>query len=161
MNLRTGVFTGLVYSANCGWISLSNTVAYIQTDSIQQGALAPNGIPVAWLLTNFGTTNVSASADPVHDGISNLQEYLAGTNPNDSNDCFRITSFARNSTHNNVVLQWNARSTRYYAIQKTAALTNAMVDFTNVPTAGWSSQSFSDTNPASFYRVRAYRPLTP
>ena len=60
----TGQMSGYVWSANCGWISLSNAVAYVQTDTIQPGALAPDGLPIAWLLTYFGTTNVNANADP-------------------------------------------------------------------------------------------------
>ena len=82
VDLATGNLSGYAYSANCGWISLSNATAHVQTDTIQQGPLAPNGLPIAWLLTNFGTTNVSASADPDGDGMSNQAEYLAGTNPN-------------------------------------------------------------------------------
>ena len=73
VDLCTGNFSGYVWSANCGWISLSNAVAYVQTDTIQQGALAPDGLPIAWLLANFGTTNVDANADPDDDGKSNTQ----------------------------------------------------------------------------------------
>ncbi|HEU5395722.1 MAG TPA: hypothetical protein VFV81_01045, partial [Verrucomicrobiae bacterium] len=56
VDLATGKLSGYAWSANCGWISLSNSVAYVQTDGIQQGTLAPDGLPVAWLLQNFGTT---------------------------------------------------------------------------------------------------------
>jgi len=94
VDLLTGRFTGSAWSANCGWISLSNALAYVQTDTIQKGALAPDGLPVAWLLQNFGTTNVMANADPDNDGQSNLQEYLAGTAPNNTSSCLRITAFA-------------------------------------------------------------------
>lgn len=76
----TGNLTGSVWSVNCGWITLSNAVAYVKTDRIAPGTLAPDGLPIAWLLTNFGTTNVNANADPDGDGMSNLQEYQAGTN---------------------------------------------------------------------------------
>src|SRR5205807_10015878 len=95
VDLLTGNFSGYAYSANCGWISLSNAFAHVQTDSIEKGPLAPNGLPIPWLLQNFGTTNVAANADPDHDGQSNLQEYLAGTNPNDPNSVLRITSITR------------------------------------------------------------------
>jgi hypothetical protein len=72
LNLRNGSLSGYAWSANCGWISLSNATAYVQTDSIQPGSLAPDGLPIAWLLQNFGTTNVNAKADPDGDGQSNL-----------------------------------------------------------------------------------------
>src|SRR6185312_3424378 len=97
VDLLTGKMSGYVYSPNVGWISLSNSFAYVQTDTIQQGALAPDGLPVAWLLQNFGTTNVSAGADADNDGVSNANEYLAGTNPNNINSILRITSITRST----------------------------------------------------------------
>jgi hypothetical protein len=81
VNMVTGAMSGYVWSANCGWISLENTYAYVQTDTISPGALAPNGLPIAWLLTYFGATNISANADPTGKGITIGQDYLEGTNP--------------------------------------------------------------------------------
>ena len=92
VDLRTGILSGYVWSANCGWISLSNAVAYVQTDSLWPGRLDGNGLPIAWGLLNFGTTGVDPNADPDHDGMSNAQEYLAGTDPNNSNSVLRITA---------------------------------------------------------------------
>jgi hypothetical protein len=40
-----------------------------------------NGMPDVWQLAYFGHTGVKPNADPDHDGLSNLQEYQAGTNP--------------------------------------------------------------------------------
>ncbi len=123
MDLATGKFTGYAYSANCGWISLSNASAFVQTDTIQPGPLAPNGLPIPWLLANFGTTNVDANADPDHDGKSNREEYLAGTNPNDGNDYLLITAITRtNSIPPYVQLWWPGKATRFYGVQGRATL---------------------------------------
>jgi hypothetical protein len=167
INMINGQMSGYVWSANCGWISLSNAVAYVQTDSIQQGALAPNGLPIAWLLLNFGTTNISASADPTGKGMAIGQDYLAGTDPNNVNSILRITAESFSSGGTSAALTWDSVPTRFYYIQKTTGLSSPVWNDSGLglvsPTAGaTTSASFTDTNaPIRFYRVEAVRPLTP
>src|ERR1035437_2829847 len=114
VDLFTGNLSGSVWSANCGWVSLSNAVAYVQTDTITPGALAPDGLPIAWLLANFGTTNINANADPTGKGMTITQDYLAGTDPNNANSLLRISaeSFASGGTSAN--LTWDSVSSRFY-----------------------------------------------
>ncbi|MBU6411302.1 MAG: hypothetical protein KGR98_13030, partial [Verrucomicrobia bacterium] len=160
VDLATGNLSGYVWSANCGWISLSNAVARVQTDSIQQGTLAPNGLPIAWLLLNFGTTNISANADPTGKGMTITQDYLAGTDPNNSNDVFRITSVAR--AGDQTTLDWSSKSNRAYYVQFTPSLSPA--SWTSVSTNGLDVSTVSlagRTNTDEFYRVGAFRPLGP
>ena len=167
VDLRTGILSGYVWSANCGWISLSNAVAYVQTDSLWPGQLAPDGLPVPWLLTFFGMTNIDANADPDHDGMSNAQEYQAGTDPNDVNSVLRITaeSFAPGGT--TASLTWNSVPTRFYYIEKNLdlATTNWVDSGLGLisPAAGSSTvDGFTDTNaPVRVYRVQAIKPLGP
>jgi hypothetical protein len=163
VDLYSGKMSGLVWSANCGWISLSNAMAYVQTDTIAAGALAPDGLPIAWLLANFGTTNIDANADPDHDGMSNLQEYLAGTDPNDGSDYLHVTSIIRdNPPSTRTVLWWTSKPTRFYAIQQTPALGGSpFADRFVLPFGGANNAGFDDTQTNSFYRIRAFRPLTP
>lgn len=163
IDLVTGKFSGSVYSANCGWISLSNATAYVQADSVQQGALAPDGLPVAWLMTYFGTTNVSASADPDGDGLNNQQEYLAGTNPNNASSTLKITTATHGlSTPTYTILGWTAVPTRFYAIQyRTNLLTGSWADYAVLPGLGTSSVGFDDYYNTDFFRIRAFRYLTP
>src|SRR5947209_4966198 len=48
-----------------------------------------DGLPDSWEVANFGdTTSQSSEGDPDKDGVSNLDEFLDGTNPN-SNLSFR------------------------------------------------------------------------
>jgi hypothetical protein len=167
VGLLTGKLSGYAWSVNCGWISLGNSVAYVQTDTIQQGALAPDGLPIAWLLQHFGTTNVNANADPTGKGMTIGQDYLAGTDPNSFSSILNITaeSFASGGTSAN--LTWNSVATRYYYIQKTPGLSSPVWTDSGLglvtPAAGSTSTAgFADTNaPARFYRVQAVRPLTP
>jgi hypothetical protein len=167
INMITGQMSGYVWSANCGWISLSNSVAYVQADSISAGALASDGLPIAWLLNYFGTTSVNVNADPTGKGMTIGQDYLAGTDPNDSNSVLRITSGSFSSGGTNATLIWNSVTTRYYYIQKTTTL--SPTNWTDsglglIPPAPGPSTTdgFTDTNaPIRFYRVQAIRPLTP
>ena len=165
VDLLTGNLNGYAWSANCGWISLSNAMAYVQTDTIQKGQLASNGLPIAWLLANFGTTIVDPNADPDGDGQSNAQEYLAGTNPNNLADVLRITRIQRGnvSDPNYVILVWPAQPTRFYGVQRRTTLTpeTTWTEFFTSPWPGITSIGFVNTGDQNFYRIRAFRPLTP
>ena len=123
VNLRTGILSGYVWSANCGWISLSNAVAYVQTDTLYPGPLAPDGLPIPWLLTYFGTTNVNANADPTGKGMTIGQDYVAGTDPNNVNSILRITSENFTPGGANASLTWESVPTRLYYIENNLLLT--------------------------------------
>jgi hypothetical protein len=167
VDLATGNLSGYVWSANCGWISLSNAFAHVQTDLLWPGPLAPNGLPVPWLLSYFGTTNVNPNADPTGKGMTIGQDYVAGTDPNNVNSVLRITaaSFAPGGT--NVSLTWDSVPTRLYYIGKNADLgaTNWLDSGLGLiaPSGGTSTtDDFTDTSaPNRFYRVQAVLPLSP
>jgi hypothetical protein len=169
VDLATGQLSGYAWSANCGWISLSNAVAYVQTDSIQAGADSnSDGIPDAWELQNFGTISIDVNSDPDGDGQSNLQEYLAGTNPTDGTDYLHITAESFASGGTSATLTWSSVPTRFYYIQKTPALNPLPTWFDSglsliSPSAGsTTTRSFADINaPMRFYRVEAVKPLSP
>jgi hypothetical protein len=167
VNLQTGKLSGSVYSANCGWIGLSNTFAVVQTDTIPGGADSnADGLPDAWERLYFGTISVNPNADPDGDGISNRQEYLAGTNPTNATDRLKVTTFTSSPKGTNVTLTWSSVLTREYLIQKT----------TNLAAQAWSDSGLGPITPTNasmtrslaetlvtnrFYRVEAFRPLAP
>jgi hypothetical protein len=166
INMITGRMSGYVWSANCGWISLSNAVAYVQTDTISPGALAPDGLPIAWLLMNFGTTNVNANADPTGKGMTIGQDYLAGTDPNNPNSILRITAESFSPGGTSATLTWDSVLTRYYYIQQTPSLSSPVWTDSGLgliaPAGASTVRSFTGANaPMRFYRVEAVRPLTP
>jgi hypothetical protein len=166
LDLKTGKFSGYAYSANCGWISLSNASAFVQTDSIVPGPLALNGLPVAWLLANFGTTNVNPNADPDGDGMSNRQEYLAGTNPLDGNDKLQITSFSAQPGGAPATVTWQSVLTRCYLLQTTldVASPNWLDSGLGViaPDGAFTTRIVTQaTATKRFYRVQAVNPLAP
>lgn len=167
VNMLTGRLSGYAWSANCGWISLSNAVASVQTDSLYPGLLAPNGLPIPWLLTYFDTTNISASDDPTGKGMTIAQDYVAGTDPTNVSSVLRITaeSFALGGA--NASLTWNSAPTRYYYIQENSDLSRTNWSDSGLgliaPSAGVSTTAtFTDTNaPDRFYRIQAIKPLAP
>jgi len=166
VDLQTGIVTGYVWSANCGWISLSNATAYVQTDTIAPGIDSNNdGIADAWELQHFGTINIDPDADPDHDGMSNRQEYLAGTDPNDPSSLLQITAESFGPDGTTASLTWNSVLTRQYYIEKTSDLTMPWTDSglgLISPDGAATTRVFGDTSaPARFYRVQAVRPLAP
>jgi hypothetical protein len=166
VDLVTGVITGYVWSANCGWISLSNVVAFVQTDTIAPGLDSnSDGIPDAWELLNFGTIDIDPNADPDHDGLSNREEYLGGTGPNNPLDYLRITSESFGPGGTTANLTWTSVLTRQYYILRTPNLESPWTDSglgLISPDGASTTRAFGDSAaPTRFYRVRAVRPLAP
>ena len=167
VDLKTGKLSGSIYSANCGWISLSNAFSVVQTDHIPGGTdFNANGLPDAWEQTYFATLGVDPNADPDGDGMSNQDEYLAGTNPTNSSEALIIKAFTSDSGGANVSLTWSSVLTRYYFIQETTGLESPLwIDSSAglvVPSGPSTTRAFTDTDaPMRFYRVQAIRPLAP
>lgn len=167
ISLLTGALSGYAWSANCGWISLSNAEAYVQTDYLYPGPLAPDGLPIPWLLQNFGTTNVDANSDPTDKGMTVGQDYVAGTDPNNVNSVLRITAESFNSQGTVNSLTWLSEPTRlYYILGNTNLLTPTWQDSSLgliLPSAGSTTTAgFTDTKAsAKFYHVEAVVPLAP
>ncbi len=169
VDLKTGKFTGYAYSANCGWISLSNAFAFVQTDTFFAGADTDgDGIADAWERQKFGNLlTASASSNSDGDPATDLQEYLADTNPTDATSYLRITAqaFAAGGTTANLI--WTSEPTRFYFLEKTLNLGGvpAWADSSLgriTPDGATTTRGFADTNaPGRFYRARAVRPLAP
>ena len=141
------------------------------TLSNRTGSSWNDGIPDAWRLRYFSTVSndlSAASADADGDGFSNLQEYLAGTNPMDpfskpqSQPPNRPTLGLVGVTNNPIptfTMQWLSETGRSYFVETSqeAFGTNWMMISTNLPGSGAMTQ-FTDTNATDatrFYRVRA------
>lgn len=167
VNLKNGTLSGFIYSANCGWISLSNATAHVQTDTIPAGVDSnANSLPDAWERTFFGALGVSPAADADGDGMSNKQEYLAGTNPTNSLDNLRIIGFSSLPGGTSANLTWNSVLSRSYLIQENLNLNSSLWSDSGLgqifPVGTSTTRTVPGTNaPMRFYRVEAVRPLAP
>ena len=123
-----------------------------------------DGMPDDWE-TQFGLNPFSAadaSADPDGDGMSNLQEYLADTDPTNGLSCLRMSALA--CSNGQIRLEWcgGTNATRY--LEYTSSLPAAGNGSWTVllketpPTLKTNSMIVSPTLKAGFFRIRATRP---
>ncbi|MEI8082974.1 MAG: Ig-like domain-containing protein, partial [Actinomycetes bacterium] len=106
------------------------TIADMPFTVIQAGAPADtngDGIPDSWQTAYFGSvasTNAVPGADPDADGMSNLNEYLAGTNPTNSTSVLRIVSLSLTGTNQPPELTFVSLLRHWYQVEWTADLLN-------------------------------------
>jgi hypothetical protein len=119
---------------------------------------ASDGMPDSWMSLHFGTSDPSgnplhaASADFDGDGISNLDEFLAGTNPTDSNSALRITSAAPGQGVN-----FTSRPGDLYQIDVTSDLKtwqNATLPFVGQTSADTVTNLSNVAGDHGFFRLR-------
>jgi hypothetical protein len=122
---------------------------YASACSSVVGVMTPpgvgDGIPGWWRLQHFDnglTTNsqTCASADPDGDRFTNLQEYLAGTAPLDSNSFFHISDIARDGS--DILISFGTVTGRVYSVERTDSLAAGgwQTVTTNVPGTGSIAQ---------------------
>lgn len=119
----------------------------------------------SWRFTHFGTTEdtgpAADSADPDGDTKTNLDEYAAGTDPNNITDFFRVLTFAKTAVGFTVTAAGKAG--RNYLLERTTALGTG--PWTEVTTSGLLAAdglvtlTDAEVLPGSgFYRMRVTAP---
>jgi hypothetical protein len=92
-----------------------------------------NGLPDYWEEQYFHTlTGTSPTADPDGDGMSNLQEFMADTNPTNAASYFHVQSIAKNPG-GGMAVSYLSSSNRVYTLYYTDAFNSGV--WSNVPTA--------------------------
>jgi hypothetical protein len=119
-----------------------------------------DGISDSWRLRYFGSVvnqSSAASADPDGDGVSNLDEFKAGTNPADRASRLRLLAAAwRLDQQQGVRLQWPTGLNRRYVLEYSTSFGNGtwVPISTNILGTGGMNE-YLDTGAATrFYRVR-------
>jgi PKD repeat protein len=139
----------------------TNLIVATSVDTVGDGA------PDWWRAQYFGgngtTTNTdsSASADFDQDGLNNLAEYLADTNPTNAASRLAITGFA--IVTNQIRLIWTGGSSVWQTVEYRASLmdTNGWkAVYTNTPPTAVTNTLFdtgAGTATSRFYRIKAWR----
>lgn len=134
--------------------------------SVYQQATHPDyngdGLSDDWQMLYFmsaDSPNAAPWLDYDLDGMTNLQEYLAGTNPTDPASVLSITSFNINWAAQSFQLTFPSLLEHNYQVQRTANLTNLeWKGFTNAVFGSGSSLltvgPLSTNEPSMFYRVQ-------
>ena len=120
-----------------------------------------DGMPDWWELQNFGgVTNAVANEDADCDGMNNLEEYIAGTNPASTQAVFRVLAAAP-SSHESRVLEWVSATNRYYTIERSTNLTAGFSPIDSWILGTPPLNSYTDAaapGALSFYRVKVSAP---
>jgi len=137
-----GIVTGTTRAA---------TNSYGQTLYARVSAINNAGIEGAFSPNSAGTILLDPLGGYDGDGMSNVNEDIAGTNPLDANSVLRILSLA-----NGNLLTWSSVSSKTYRVLATVNLGTNFAPISGVITASSSTANYLDagaTNAQKFYRV--------
>ncbi len=168
LRFSDGRFEGYAYSANCGWINLGDGSFALQTDTIAPGIdTDTDGLADAFEFQYLGGLGGNPNADSDGDGMTDLQEYLEGTNPLQAGDRLRITNYSTNPGGTISLVTWTSTPARLYRIETNPDLVSPWVNDLTLgiitPDVGATTTRNVTAVSATkrFYRVRAIRPLAP
>lgn len=168
INLKTGRFDGYAWSANTGWINLADVAFYTRTKEL---APAPDtdgdGIADPWELSLAGNLGkFGAGEDYDGDGVGDVEEYLADTDPFDASSQLRITNFNRTLVGllgQDATVTFTSNPSRSYRIEyRDNFVSGTWLDAGTLFSASGATTSVVLTEtavPQRFYRVIAQMPL--
>jgi len=116
-----------------------------------------DGLPDFWenqfgLRADSSTGDDGPDGDPDGDGFTNLQEYLAGTNPRDSNSLLRISRLITGPQ----IISWQSVPGKSYQVLSTPDITFSFDPISPSVTATSTNTAFTNVAPLGskqFYRV--------
>jgi len=117
----------------------------------QVSALNNAGIEGPFSPSSAGVLPLDPDGDFDHDGMTNVAEDIAGTDPLDAASVLRILILADNN-----LLTWSSVSGKIYHVWATADLATNFVPISQVITAAGPTATFLDiaaTNASKFYRI--------
>ena len=167
ISFQTGQLTGYVWSANCGWINLDDASHFVVSNAILPGIDSDgDGIADAFEFHHTEPDSLATltnAGDYDGDGETDLDEYVAATDPTDSQSILKITDFT--ITAGGYSLTWTSSPARFYRITSSVSLLPGSWGLRLaqiVPDGNSTSREFSTpAAPRQFFRVEAFKPLGP
>ena len=167
LDLLTGAITGHAYAPNAGWIALDTAVSDLVTLVLLRPDSDGDGIADAWEELHFDNlTTATALSDSDGDGASDLEEYEAGSDPENAGSLFRIVSHSFGSGGSSIALTFTTFPGRLYRLEHDADLSGPWTDSplgTFSPDTGdlTKRQFVIPGGGARFVRAIAVKPLEP
>lgn len=122
-----------------------------------------DGLPDSWEQQYFGSaTGANPNVDSDGDGMTNMQEYLAGTHPRSATSRLRIDPSSLVKTPSALSFQFTAISNRTYTVQYSTSLSNnSWSVLTTVPASSTTRTNTITDSGAGDTGQRFYRITTP
>ena len=148
----TNIFTfTAVNQYDTASVTFTNVIRRLDTDD--------DGIPDWWAIQHFGgATACNPNLDPDGDGFTNYQEFILGTDPNDTSSYFTLQAVS-GDTEGETWLYWPSATGLTYTIYASTNLLGGIESFTiftNLPADPPDNiLPVTPSNPATFYRLEA------
>ena len=86
-----------------------------------------DGLSDAWEQLHFGSLSANPNDDPDGDGLDNLGEFRAGTDPLDAQSRFEVVEVAE--VPGGVAVRWSSQPERSYRVRRSSTLLAAPTDY--------------------------------
>jgi|GEM_PF-4257012 len=122
-----------------------------------------DGMPDRWEILHFGSLAVSAGRptdDQDHDGIPDIDEYFAGTDPNNPDSKLAVSGVEYHADVRRVVVKWSSVTNHFYGIKSEGSVTgtgwaNMLMQIPATPPENAATVTVTSISTQKFYRVFA------